>query len=208
MIKSLLYLLLSFSFIVSHATEKEILATVVFENLTAHTNIEGEFFVMETNQRIKVSGTQSFQITLPEKGKYQFGFTSNELAAYTYYPSKITKQKNTITVRLMEKGEQNEGSINVIPAVVESHTTDEDIDQLFEKGDLNFIIHGIDNSIPKEFVKFEEIYGVGLVKENCVVDPLSYKRATENNQIISDYLNKKYGKNWLNELPAKPFGIK
>ncbi|WP_026815259.1 FEKKY domain-containing protein [Arenibacter certesii] len=208
MIKSLLSLLLSLSFIVSHATEKEILATVVFEKVTAYNNIEGEFFVTETNQRIKVSGTQSFKITLPEKGKYQFGFTSNELAAYTYYPSKITKQKNTITVRLLEKSEQNAGSINLIPAVVAHHTTDEEIDQLFEKGDLNFIIHGIDNSIPKEYVKFKDKYGVGFVKENREVNPLSYKRATENNQIISDYLNKIYGKNWLNELPAKPFGIK
>jgi predicted RNA-binding protein (virulence factor B family) len=40
-----------------------------------------------------------------------------------------------------------------------------------------------------------------------VVDPLSFKKARENNQMIFDYLNKKYGTDWLNN-PTKPFGIK
>jgi hypothetical protein len=26
--------------------------------------------------------------------------------------------------------------------------------------------------------------------------------------MIADYLNKKYGEDWLKELPTKPFGIK
>jgi hypothetical protein len=37
---------------------------------------------------------------------------------------------------------------------------------------------------------------------------MSFKRATENNIMIADYLNKKYGEDWLKELPTKPFGIK
>jgi hypothetical protein len=43
-------------------------------------------------------------------------------------------------------------------------------------------------------------------KENCV-DPLSFKKARENNQMIFDYLNKKYGTDWLNNYQQNP-GIK
>ncbi|WP_016988525.1 hypothetical protein [Flavobacterium sp. ACAM 123] len=75
-------------------------------------------------------------------------------------------------------------------------------------GNLNFIIYGINNRIPEEYMNFKEKYGIGLIIENCVIDPLSFKRATKNNQIISDYLDKKHGEGWLNELPTKPFGIK
>jgi hypothetical protein len=74
-------------------------------------------------------------------------------------------------------------------------------------GNLNFIIHGIDNKIPREYLNFKEKYGIGLIIENCAIDPFSFKRATKNNQMISEYLNKKYGKDWLDELPSKPYGI-
>ncbi|SEA67940.1 MORN repeat variant [Flavobacterium gillisiae] len=72
---------------------------------------------------------------------------------------------------------------------------------------LNFIIHGIDNKIPLEYLNFKEKYGIGLIIENCAIDPFSFKRATKNNQMISEYLNKKYGRDWLDELPSKPYGI-
>ncbi|WP_247653626.1 hypothetical protein [Flavobacterium sp. CS20] len=91
---------------------------------------------------------------------------------------------------------------------LETDLTDEQIEQRIENGTLNFIMHGIDSSIPKEYVEFKEKYGIGLIKENCVIDPLSFKKATENNQMIFDFLNKKYGTDWLNELKTKPFGIK
>ncbi|WP_339919899.1 hypothetical protein [uncultured Flavobacterium sp.] len=74
-------------------------------------------------------------------------------------------------------------------------------------GNLNFIIHGIDNKIPREYLNFKEKYGIGLIIENCAIDPFSFKRATKNNQMISEYLNKKYGKDWLDELPSKPYGM-
>jgi hypothetical protein len=50
-------------------------------------------------------------------------------------------------------------------------------------------MHGIDNSIPDEYIAFQKKYGISLKKENCVLDPLSLK-TTENNQIIANYLNK------------------
>ena len=91
---------------------------------------------------------------------------------------------------------------------LETDLTDEQIEQRIENGTLNFIMHGIDSSIPKEYLEFKEKYGIGLVKENCVIDPLSFKKATENNQMIFDFLNKKYGTEWQAELKTKPFGIK
>ncbi|OBX17488.1 hypothetical protein LX77_03911 [Gelidibacter algens] len=207
--KILLTLILALNFMVSKAIEKEIIAEVVFENLTGKELNSGEFFVTETNERIEINNTQSFKITLPGKGKYQFGFATDDFTAYTYYPSRITDKKNTITIRLVEKKEStfNNGTFS-FPMNLNTNLTDEQIEQRIIDGNLNFIIHGIDNSIPDGFATFKEKYGIGLIKENCVIDPLSFKRATENNRMISDYLNKKYGKDWLNELPTKPFGIK
>jgi hypothetical protein len=207
--KTFLTLILALTFTVSKATEKEIIAEIVFENLTGKELNSGEFFITETNERIEIVNTKNFKITLPSKGKYQFGFATEDFTAYTYYPSRITNKKNTITIRLVEKRELtfNNGNLS-FPMNLDTNLTNEQIEKKIAKGNLNFIIHGIDNSIPKEFADFKEKYGIGLVKENCVIDPLSFKRATENNQMISDYLNEKFGEEWINELPTKPFGIK
>ncbi|TDD76030.1 FEKKY domain-containing protein [Flavobacterium caseinilyticum] len=207
--KIILTLILAFTFTITKATENKIIAEVVFENLTGKELKVGEFFITETNERIKINDTKSFQITLPSKGKYQFRFSTEDFTAYTYYPSRITNKKNTITIRLVEKKvlTLNSGVFS-FPMNLDTNLTDEQIEKRISTGNLNFISHGIDNSIPKEFSDFKEKYGIGLIKENCAIDPLSFKRATENNIMIADYLNKKYGEAWLKELPTKPFGIK
>lgn len=207
--KIILTLLLALTFTITKATENKIIAEVVFENLTGKELNFGEFFITETNERIKINDTKSFQITLPSKGKYQFRFSTEDFTAYTYYPSRITNKKNTITIRLVEKKELTLNSrIFSFPMNLDANLTDVQIEKRISTGNLNFISHGIDNSIPKEFSDFKEKYGIGLIKENCAIDPLSFKRATENNILIADYLNKKYGEDWLKELPTKPFGIK
>jgi hypothetical protein len=86
--------------------------------------------------------------------------------------------------------------------------TDEQIEQQISAGTLNFILPGINSSIPEEYVQFKEKYGIGLIKENCAIDPMSFQKAKENNQLIFEYLNKKYGTEWQAELKSKPFGIK
>lgn len=186
----------------------EIIATVIFENLTEKELKSGEFTIIDLNKKIEISEAESFKITLPEKGKYQFSFVSDDFTSYTFYPTRINKRKNTITVRLMEKTEFKSGGIYSIPLNLETDLTDEQIEKRIADGTLNFIMHGIDSSIPEEYVKFKEKYGIGLTKENCAVDPLSFKKATENNQMIFDFLNKKYGTEWQAELKTKPFGIK
>ena len=108
----------------------------------------------------------------------------------------------------MEKTDFKSGGIYSFPMNLETDLTDEQIGQRIENGTLNFIMHGIDSSIPNEYVDFKEKYRIGLIKENCVIDPLSFKKATENNQMIFDFLNKKYGTEWQAELKTKPFGIK
>jgi hypothetical protein len=204
--KIILTLTISFFTLMTFATE--IVATVVFENLTEKELKSGEFTIIDLNKKIEISKTESFKITLPEKGKYQFSFVSDDFTAYTFYPTRINKRKNTITVRLMEKTDFKSGGIYSFPMDLETDLTDEQIEQRIENGTLNFIMHGIDSSIPKEYVDFKEKYGIGLIKENCAIDPMSFKKATENNQMIFDFLNKKYGTDWLHELKAKPFGIK
>ncbi len=205
--KIILTLILALTFTVSKASEKEIIAEVIFENLTNKEFTSGEFTIIDLNKKIDISKAESFKITLPEKGKYQFSFVSDDFTAYTFYPTRINKRKNTITVRLMEKTEFKNTGIYSFPMNLETDLTDEQIEQRIENGTLNFIMHGIDSSIPKEYAEFKEKYGIGLTKENCVIDPLSFKKATENNQMIFDFLNKKYGTEWQSELKTKPFGI-
>ncbi len=201
-------LTLTFALFTTMVFATEIVATVVFENVTDRELKAGEFTIINLNKKIKITQEESFMVTLPEKGKYEFSFVSDDFTSYTFYPSRINKKKNTIIVRLLEKTEFKSNGIYSFPMNLDTNLTDEQISQRIENGTLNFIMHGIDSSIPKEYVDFKVKYGIGLTKENCVIDPLSFKKATENNQMIFDYLNKKYGTEWQSELKIKPFGIK
>jgi hypothetical protein len=196
------------AFITSITFATEIVATVVFENLTNKVFTSGEFTIIDLNKKTKINKDESFKITLPEKGKYTFSFVSEDFTAYTFYPVRINNRRNIITVRLIEKAEFKSSGIYSFPMNLETNLTDEQIEKRISDGTLNFIMHGIEGSIPKEYVAFREKYGIGLIKENCVIDPLSFKKTNENNQMIFDYLNRKYGTEWLTELKEKPFGIK
>jgi hypothetical protein len=207
--KIILTLILALTFTISKANEKEIIAEIVFENLTGKELNSGEFFITETKERIVINNTKSFKITLPGKGKYQFRFATNDFTAYTYYPSVITHKNNTITIRLVSRTESTFNANTFSFSMnLETDLTDQQIAQRIAMGKVNFITHGLDNKIPKGFIDFKGKYGIGLQKENCTMDPMSFKKATENNQIISDYLTRKYGNEWQKELPNKPFGLK
>ena len=197
------------TFTVSKATEKEIKAEVVFENLTDRELHFGEFFITETYQRIEVKDTNGFTVTLPREGKYQFTFLTVNFDVKISYPNRITHKNNIITIKLLEKTELTFDIRTLsFPMNLETNLTDEQIEQRIVEGSLNFIMHAIDSYIPKEFDDFKEKYGVGLIKENCIIDPISFKKATEHNQMIYNYLIKKHGNIWINELMTKPFGIK
>jgi hypothetical protein len=203
-----LILTLTLALLTSITYGSEIIATVIFENLTNKEFILGKFTINNFNKTIEITKAESFNITLPEKGKYQFSFVSEDFTSYTFYPVIINNKKNTIIIRLKEKTEINSDGIYSFPMNMDTDLTDEEIELLISDGSLNFIMQGIDSSIPKEYIKFKEKYGIGLKKKNCVIDPISFKKTTKNNQMVFDFLNKKYGPEWHTELKTKPFGIK
>jgi hypothetical protein len=201
-------LTLALALITSITYATEIVATVVFENLTNKEFTSGEFKIIDLNQKREINKAESFKITLPEKGKYQFSFISKEFTAYILHPVRISKRRNIITIRLVEKTELKSTGIYSFPINTEVNLTDEQIEKRISNGTLNFIIHSIESSIPNDYVAFKEKYGIGLIKENCVIDPLSFKKAKDNNLMIFDYLNRKYDAEWINHLKEKPLGIK
>ncbi|MEL4307608.1 FEKKY domain-containing protein [Joostella sp. CR20] len=176
----------------------EIVATVSFQNQTNKNFSSGAFTIISLNQTIKVTSTESFKITLPKKGKYQFNFISDDFITHTVYPTRINNRQHSITIILMDKTSLSKN--------LNTENT-QSFEQQIAEGSVNFIMFGIDNSIPEEYIVFKNKYGIGLEKENCVVDPFSIKRVTENNKMISNFLNEKYGTKWQKELKTKPFGI-
>jgi len=206
MTKIILTLILVLFTTIGFATE--IVATVVFDNLTDKKFTSGEFTIIDLNKKTEITKAENFKIILPEKGKYKFKFVSNDFIAYIFYPTKINKRKNIITIRLTEKPKFNNLGIYSFLMNLDTDLTNEQIEERVADGTSNFIMYGINASISKEYEEFKRRYGIGFVKQNCLIDPISFKKATENNQIIRDYLNKKYGNSWLKELSTKPFGIK
>lgn len=202
-----LLLLLNGAFAI--AATKEITAEVVFENATGQELNSGEFYITELNTRIAINTTTSFKITLPAAGKYQFGFITKEFGSQVTYPERITLKNNTITIRLVPKIDIVLLSNNVPFTLNFDHKPSEDqMEHLFTAGRLNFIVHGLDAKITDEFIAFKNKFGVGIRKENCVVDPISFRNARENNRIIAEFLAKRQGNSWFNELPIKPIGLK
>ena len=210
--KLALLFLLALPFTFCKASDKKIIATIVFENATGKTFKSGEFYSYDTNQKIQISTLDSFKIALPEKGKYQFSFYTSDFETYTIYPAFINENKNTITIKLVEKVVLKELSPISIgfskPLSIDRNLTEKQIEQLIISGQAHFIMHGLNNEIPDEYIVFQKKYGVFLKKENCILDPLTFKATTQNNQIIANYLTQKYGDAWLLDLATKPFGIK
>ena len=186
----------------------EIVATVVFENSTNKTFTSGEFRIIDLNENTQVTTAESFHIILPVKGTYKFSFTSEDFTAIVSYPPRINKRNNIIRVKFIEKIELKRNETHPFPRSFKIAVTDEQIEKRIIDGTLNFVVHGTTTSTPKDHLRFKEKYGIGIVSKDCENDSLQAKKAKENNQLIFDYLNHKYGNEWLNELSEKPFGIK
>lgn len=210
--KLTILLLLTLTFTICKASDKEIIATIVFENTTDQSFNSGEFYSYGTDQKIPISTLESFKITLPEKGKYIFSFYSADFETYTFYPVTINERKNTIKIKLFEKVTKKElvstASGFSRPINNTKNLSNEQFEELILAGKVYFVAHGLDSSIPEEYVAFQKKYGISIKKENCVLDPLTFKETTENNQAIANYLTQKYGDSWLLDLTSKPFGIK
>ncbi|MEH0154641.1 hypothetical protein V6R21_10920 [Limibacter armeniacum] len=203
---SITFILLTLFAFAAKANNKAITAHVVFENLTDKILTQGEFYVTGLDQKIELTSEKSFSITLPKSGRYQFGFYSETFDSYVYYPARITAHKNTITIRL--KDIEKKGRNSFLNSPIKYSLSDKAIEQKIENNELDFIIHGLNNTIPQEYQRFKEKYGIGFTIKNCIIDPITLKETSKNNQTIFDYLNRKYGDEWQKDLPIKPFGIK
>ncbi|SNR35023.1 FEKKY domain-containing protein [Lutibacter flavus] len=207
--KLTLILIVIFNINSSIASEKKIVATVIFENFANEKFSSGEFKIFETGETFQINSMENFTVELPKKGKYRFSFYSNDYISYVYYPSKISEKKNIITIRLTELKSSNFKNENLsFSDYADLKMTDQVILEKINTKKLNFIIHGIINNTPENYSEFIEKFGIGFKTKNCVVDPISFKKATENNKRIIEYLNKTYGNDWIKELPTKPFGFK
>ncbi|SFU72366.1 hypothetical protein SAMN05216480_11653 [Pustulibacterium marinum] len=163
---------------------------VSFDTKTAIQFSEGVFKIKETNEELIISKLEDFEITLPEKGKYEFSFVSEGFTAYTIYPVRMNARKNTIIIRLEETHFQKK-EVASKPETVN-----------------HFIFNGFTNDISDAWKVFYDKYGVSKITENCVVDPFSYRKAVEQNQKMYNQLTQKFGKDWIEDLPEIPFGLR
>ncbi len=182
--------ILAFLLFSSLAFANPITVKVSFDTKTAIQFTEGVFKIKETNEELIISELEDFEITLPEKGKYEFSFVSKGFTAYTIYPVRMNTRKSTITIRLEETHFQKK-EVASKPETVK-----------------HFIFNGLTNDISDAWKVFYEKYGVSKITENCVVDPFSYRKAVEQNQKIYNQLTKKFGKDWIDDLPEIPFGLR
>ena len=193
----------------SSALSNQIKATVVFDNFNQKTTISGVFYNTETSQAYKINSLDSFTVELPEEGKHYCSFGSDEAKVTTYYPVRIRKRKNTITMRLEdEKGAilLNQPELNFHLKDISNYMT-EQVDKAIRLGTINFIIHGLMPSELQAVELFKTTYGIGFISENCVINPLAFKMTLHINKRIQDYLTSKYGNEWTKEIPATPFGL-
>ena len=205
----LLSAVLLFTLTTSSASNKEITAEVVFENLSGTPFDKGLFIISDTNTNVLVTSTDSFNIKLPKKGKYNFSFSSANFTSYISYPEKITKKKNVICIRLVTKNKAFKNKVS-LKKILTKHDklSDQEIADQINSGHVNFIIHGITNNIPEDYIQFKKEYNIGFIIENCAIDPLAFGAAIENNKIISEFLRRNYGETWIKTLKNKPLGIK
>ncbi|AMM50864.1 hypothetical protein TH61_06240 [Rufibacter sp. DG15C] len=195
-----------FLFTLTVAQAKEITAHIIFENRTAKQLTAGKFYIKELEKTLDITSTETFTVTLPEKGKYSFGFRADEFEAYTMYPARITENNNIITIRLEAKYSKIVPKIEMLTPVI-THLTNEQLDALVTRGEVNFIFHCL-YKLNLDFTAFRATYGVGYTAKNCVIDPVTLKYTSEHNKRLEEYLTQKYGEGWKQDLPAHPLGIK
>lgn len=206
--KLLIYILIA-TLPFSSAFSNPIKATIVFENLTEKTSISGMLYITETNQTFHINSLDKFVIELPKKGKYQFRFYSEDVKTFIYYPARITEIINTVTIRLENKTDDLalDTLPNPFPTKNISNFSMQEIEEAIATETINFIVHGLISPNPEAVKVFKSEYSVGFISENCVVDPISFKIAMDNNKKIDAYLTSKFGHDWKNKLPAQPFGL-
>ncbi|PZD77298.1 hypothetical protein [Mesonia sp. K7] len=157
---------------------QQITAKVFIENCSPEGFTEGKLWIKELDTIFVIHKSES-KIQLPKEGSYHFRFSVANFYTVLKYPDVFTEEDNQIHIQLHKK---------------------QKFDNLLLNNQPTFILHGFDSSIPKEFVDFQEKYGVGVIKKSCPVDPSTLA----NNKAVAKYLTETYGETWKNDLPFKP----
>ena len=85
-----------------------------------------------------------------------------------------------------------------------TYANKENFEKLLEQKNISFVVFGM---VSNDYSDFEKKYGIKVKTENCVISPGISKTATVNNQMISNYLYKKFSNDWKDDLKIIPFGL-
>ena len=169
----------------------EIPVTIQFNYDKNITFEKGTITIKETNQILEIKSLKDITIPL-KKGKYTFIFNSENYRD-VWISKKINEKNNVINVFLIENK-----SLEISNSVPQGTLLQ------LENGTANFINFGLGI---QDFSEFKKKYGIGNSNQGCVISGNLAADATKNNQIIADYLDKKFGEVWREDLPFLPFGL-
>ena len=187
-------LLFFFAFILFYNFKpNEIPVTIQFNYDKNITFEKGTITIKETKQILEIKSLEDITIPL-KKGKYTFIFNS-ENYRNVWISKKINEKNNVINLFIIENKSLE----------IKSQFSEESVLLQLENGTANFINFGLGI---QDFSEFKKKYGIGNSNQGCVISGNIGSDATKNNQIIADYLDKKYGEVWREDLPFLPFGLK
>lgn len=183
---------------------KEFTARVTISNETDIPFSKGTLYIDALHYKHEFTTTGEFMLTIPDNGKYVIRFESENFICTTLYPVRLNKRNAQIQVKLTETlNIANQIPLNT--TLIHKRLT---IAEQIEAGQsVNFVINGITPIPPQTYALFKEKYGIGIVTENCAVDPISFRNAKLHNQAIANYLTEKFGTEWKEDLPISILGI-
>ena len=174
--------------------KKEEIPVIIHFNYSKIINFEkGRITIKETNQTFEITSLEDFIIPL-EKGKYTIIFSSEKFGKYAI-SKKINEKDKVFNLIIIE-----EKSLEI-----QSQFSEELVLNQLENGTANFINFGLGMH---DFSQFKKKYGIGSHNLGCVISGNIGSDATKNNQLIANYLDKKYGESWRKDVPFLPYGLK
>ncbi|MDH4471535.1 MAG: hypothetical protein QE487_02950 [Fluviicola sp.] len=156
--------------------------------------VNGQYVVPDFYVPIDSAGR--YTITFPKSGKYELWFSDTSVKRQSFYMNpvdvSIRKKKNKpITMQLQSRCYANG----------ETAITD------FQKAKAVFYVYGgIAPPMYYPNLNFEEKYSVSFHIFGCTFDLLE-ECALENNKVIAQLMDEKYGLEWRKELPYVIEGI-
>lgn len=174
--------------------KKEEIPVIIHFNYSKIINFEkGRITIKENNQSFEITSLEDFIIPL-EKGKYTIIFTSENFN--NIWISKKINEKDKIFNLIIVEEKSFE---------IQSQFSEELVLNQLENGTANFINFGLGI---QDFSEFKKKYGIGNYNQGCVISGNIGSDATKNNQLIANYLDKKYGESWRKDVPFLPYGLK